>query len=247
MRTLKNEVAAREKEAFYRMEVEERRGRDDVTWHNLPGMSLFIHSQCGVDHLARRLGFYAVTNKYSYQGATPETDAFLDIAYLISGKKQETIRTFEWMSENAGEKFICESLCPRSGIYGFRKYPEWDYEKTNPFDVINQMVLSATGEDMHPYDYFGLPEPTAEGCELTTDSWADWSYTSGDSKEGTVTYTYTPETSMDLYIYFKATHCEKVEVTGPSGKRNYSDEDGHIIEVGDVNSGETVTLVFLSG
>ena len=31
---------------------------------------------------------YAVTNKYSYQGATPETDAFLDIAYLISGKKQ---------------------------------------------------------------------------------------------------------------------------------------------------------------
>lgn len=41
VRTLKNEVAAREKEAFYRMEVEERRGRDDVTWHNLPGMSLF--------------------------------------------------------------------------------------------------------------------------------------------------------------------------------------------------------------
>ncbi len=245
VRTLKNEVAAREKEAFYRMEVEERRGRDDVTWHNLPGMSLFSSTaNAGVDHLARRLGFYAVTNKYSYQGATPETDAFLDIAYLISGKKQETIRTFEWMSENAGENLYVNHCALGPGFMVSENIREWDYEKTNPFDVINQIILSATGEDMHPYDYFGLPEPTAEGCELTTDSWADWSYTSGDSKEGMVTYTYTPETSMDLYIYFKATHCEKVEVTGPSGKRNYSDEDGHIIEVGDVNSGETVTFVF---
>lgn len=242
---LKNEAAERESNHFYRIELEERRGRDDVTWHNLPGMSLFSSTvNAGVDNLARRLGFYSVTNKYSYQGATPETDAFLDIGYLISNKKQDTIRTFEWMSEKDGENLYINHCALGLGFMVSENIRDWDYEKTNPFEVINQMVLSATDTDLRPYDYFGLPEPSAEGCELTTDSWADWSYTSGESGEGTVTYTYTPEADQDLYIYFKATHCEKVEVTGPSGKRSYSDEDGHIIEVGDVNGGETVTLVF---
>ena len=99
-------------------------------------------------------------------------------------------------------KFICESLCPRSGIYGFENIREWDYEKTNPFDVINQMVLSATGEDMHPYDYFGLPEPTAEGCELTTDSWADWSYTSGrQQRRNGYLYVHTGDFHGFIYLF----------------------------------------------
>ena len=60
---LKKEVDEREAGDFYRMELEERRGRDDVTWHHLPGMSLFSSTaNAGVDHLAKRLGFYAVTN-----------------------------------------------------------------------------------------------------------------------------------------------------------------------------------------
>lgn len=245
VRGLKKEVEKREDGGFYRMELEERRGRDDVTWHNIPGMSLFSSTvNAGVDNLARRLGFYSVTNKYSYQGATPETDAFLDIGYLISGKKQDRIRTFDWAGESGGENLYINHCALGPGFMVSENIREWDYQKTNPFEVINQMVLSAMDSNVRPYDYFGFPEPTAENCELTTDSWADWSYTSEESGKGTVTYTYTPEAYQDLYVYFKATHCKKVEVEGPSGKQSYSDEDGHIIKVGDVNAGETVTMVF---
>lgn len=243
--TLKAQVDEREKDNFYRMELEERRGRDDVTWHHLPGMSLFSSTaNAGVDHLAKRLGFYAVTNKYSYQGATPETDAFLNIEYLISKQKQDSIRTFEWLSEADGRNLYQNHCGLGLGFMVSDNIFNWDYEKTNPFEVINQLALSATGMEIRPYTYFGLPEPTAEGCELTTDSWADWSYTADSAEDGKVTYTYTPEKEQDLYIYFKAAHCVKVEVTHNEESQSYSDEDGHIIQVGTVKAGETVTLVF---
>ena len=61
--TLKNHVETWERENFYRFELEERRGRDDVTWHNLPGVSLFSSTvNAGVNQLIRRLGYYSVTN-----------------------------------------------------------------------------------------------------------------------------------------------------------------------------------------
>lgn len=240
---LKAQIEEREGENFYRAELEERRGRDDVTWHHLPGMSLFSSTvNAGVDHLAKRLGFYSVTNKYSYQGATPETDAFLNIDYLISKHKEERIRTFDRLSE-AEDRYLYQNHCALGlGFMASENILQWDYEKTNPFEVINQLILSATGEEIRPYRYFGLPEPTAEGCELTTDSWADWSYTGEEGADGTVTYVYTPEEAQDLYIYFKASHCTKAEVVRGEEKETYSDEDGHIFRVGAMEPGETVTL-----
>ncbi|MFR1760567.1 YfhO family protein [Frisingicoccus sp.] len=242
---LRETIEEREGENFYRVELEERRGRDDVTWHHLPGMSLFSSTaNAGVDHLAKRLGFYAVTNKYSYQGATPETDAFLNIDYLISKHKEERIRTFDWF-DTVDDRNLYQNHCALGlGFMVSENILQWDYEKTNPFEVINQLMLSATGEELRPYRYFGMPEWTAEGCELTTDSWADWSYTAEDGVDGTVTYVYTSEKSQDLYMYFKAAHCTKVEVIRDEESKSYSDEDGHIFHVGEVEAGETVTLIF---
>lgn len=242
---LKKEISDREGDDFYRIELEERRGRDDITWHNLPGMSLFSSTvNAGVDNLVRRLGFYAVTNKYSYQGATPETDAFFNIKYLLSNIEQDNIRTFEWLDTNDGKNLYQNYCALGMGFMVSEDILQWDYEKTNPFDVINHMTTLCTGLDSQPYHYFGLPEPTAEGCDLTTDSWADWSYTATDGGDGTVTYTYTPDAYQDLYIYFKATHCKKLEVVTPSGKKSYSDEDGHIVHLGSLNGGDRITLVF---
>lgn len=242
---LREIIEEREGENFYRAELEERRGRDDVTWHHLPGMSLFSSTaNAGVDHLAKRLGFYAVTNKYSYQGATPETDAFLNIDYLISSHETDRIRTFDRI-DTAENRYLYQNHCALGlGFMVSENILQWDYEKTNPFEVMNQLMVSSTGEELRPYRYFGLPEWTAEGCELTTDSWADWSYTAEDGVDGTVTYVYTSEKSQDLYMYFKAAHCTKVEVMRAQESKSYSDEDGHIFYVGQVEAGETVTLIF---
>ena len=243
--TLKSEIEEREADNFYRVELEERRGRDDVTWHNIPGMSLFSSTvNAGVDHLAKRLGFFAVTNKYSYQGATPETDAFFNIKYLMSNQKSDTVRTFEWMSEADGKNLYINHCALGLGFMVSDNILNWDYEKTNPFDVINQMVMAATDSEEKPFRYFGIPDPSAEGCDLTTDTWADWSYTSTDNGEGEITYTYVSDKEQDFYFYFKAAHCVSVRVAYLENKKTYSDEDGHIVHVGQLSEGDEVTLTF---
>ena len=81
-----------------------------------------------------------------------------------------------------------------------------------------------------------------DGAVLTTDSWAYWSYTASDKKDGTITYTYVSDQMQDMYIYFKASHCSNIAVDHNGSTKTYSDEDGHIIHVGQVYDGDTVTL-----
>lgn len=243
--TLKNHVETWERENFYRFELEERRGRDDVTWHNLPGVSLFSSTvNAGVNQLIRRLGYYSVTNKYSYEGATPESDAFLNVKYLVSREKKDQIRTFEYVKTVDDRHLYINENALGLGFMVSEDILQWDYEKTNPFEVINQMMTSVMGEEIRPYTYFGLDQPVSDGCALTTDSWADWSYTATTKRDGTVKYTYIPEKSQELYIYFKAAHCSKVKVEYEGFSKSYSDEDGHIIPVGSVNAGQMITLTF---
>ncbi|HIU02695.1 MAG TPA: YfhO family protein [Candidatus Onthocola gallistercoris] len=240
---LKGRVAAQD-DSFYRMEVEERRGRDDVTWHNLPGMSLFSSTvNAGTDNLMRRLGFYAVTNKYSYEGATPETDAILNIKYLLSNKKQETIRTFEWEDSADGKNLYKNDMALGQGFMVSEDILNWDYEQTNPFNVLNSFNQAATGSSQLLYQSFGIGVPEAEGCSVEQDTWADFSYSHGE-EGGTLTWTYTAQSDEEVYIYFKATRCERLRVETPEGSASYTDEDGHIVEIGNLSAGDTVTLTF---
>ena len=242
---LKKQIEEKENESFYRVEVEERRGRDDITWHNLPGASLFSSTvNAGVNNIVKRLGYYAVTNKYSYQGATPETDAFFNIEYLISRNQKEKIRSFDYMTTEDNRYLYHNNDALGLGFMVSEQILAWDYEKTNPFETINQMMTAAMGDEVRPYTYFGFPEPVADGCALTTASWADWSYRATDRRDGTVTYTYVSDRTQDLYFYFKAAHCSKIKVSYGDSTKSYSDEDGHIVQVGYVESGDVVTVVF---
>lgn len=245
VKEIKQRLEETEADSFYRVELEERRGRDDVTWHNIPGMSLFSSTaNAGVDHIAKRLGFYAVTNKYSYEGATPEADAFLNIKYLISKNEKDSIRSFNYLDTVDNRYLYVNEDALGLGFMVSEDILSWDYEKTNPFEVINQWMTSVMGEETRPYTYFGIPEPVSDDCILTTDTWADWSYTSTGSGDGTISYTYVSDETQDLYFYFKAAHCTNVTVQYGEDSHTYSDEDGHIIHVGQVQPGECVSLKF---
>ena len=243
VRKLKAQLEA-EDDGFYRVEVEERRGRDDVTWHNLPGMSLFSSTvNAGTDNLMRRLGFYAVTNKYSYEGATPETDAILNIKYLLSDQYQSKIRSFEWQDTEDGKNLYKNNMALGAGFMVSDRIRDWDHEQTNPFNVINSFNETATGRSDLLYEIFGIGLPEEKGCSVTQDTWADFSYSGGEA-DGTLTWTYTAQEDEEIYIYFKATHCERLRVETPAGSSSYNDEDGHIVGVGELKTGDTVTLTF---
>ena len=52
------------------------------------------------------------------------------------------------------------------------------------------------------------------------------------------------QSDEEVYIYFKATRCERLRVETPEGSASYTDEDGHIVEIGNLSAGDTVTLTF---
>lgn len=243
--SLKEQVALIEGENFYRFELEERRGRDDVTWHNIPGVSLFSSTvHAGVNHVVRRLGLFSTTNKFSYEGATPESDAFLNVKYLVSKDFKDQIRTFKYMDTVDERHLYVNENALGLGFMVSEDILQWDYEKTNPFEVIDQMMTSVMGEEIRPYTYFGLEEPVVDGCVLTKDSWADWSYTATSNPSGTIKYTYIPEKNQELYIYFKAPHCTRVIAEYADVSKSYSDEDGHIIPIESLEAGQMLTLTF---
>ena len=246
VQTIKKDIEAQEGTDFYRVELEERRGRDDVTWQNLPGASMFSSTvNAGVNQILKRVGYFSATNKYSYEGATPETDAFFDIKYLISKEATSQIRTFEYMGTESERHLYKNEDALGLGFMVSNDMLSWEYERTNPFEVINQMMTAAIGEETRPYSYFGFPEPVADGLTLTTSSWADWSYKVADKRDGTVTYTYISNQTQDLYVYFKASHASKVRVEHAGTSKSYTDEDGHIIHVGDVYEGDMVVLTIV--
>lgn len=47
-----------------------------------------------------------------------------------------------------------------------------------------------------------------------------------------------------MYIYFEASHCEKLKVTIDGKTETYSDKRGHIVHLGQCDAGKVVTLDF---
>ena len=69
----------------YRTEIGQIKGRDDVTRYHLNSLS-FFSSTCDdrLEDLMDALGLYKAGNKFTYEGATPLTDAMLGIRYVAS-------------------------------------------------------------------------------------------------------------------------------------------------------------------
>jgi uncharacterized membrane protein YfhO len=108
--------------------LEERRGRDDVTWHNLPGLSLFSSTvHAGVNQVMRRVGYFSTTNKFSYEGATPESDAFFNIKYLVSKDLKDRIRTFEYMNTLDERHLYLNENALGLGFMVSEDVLQWDY------------------------------------------------------------------------------------------------------------------------
>ncbi len=244
VQTLKGRIEEKEPEnAFYRTEMQERCRRNDVTWQNLPGMGLFSSTEnVGVQHLMYRLGFYSVTNKYSYEGETPETDMIMGIKYLISNRDRESFRRFVQTDWIDGEFLYENDRALSLGFMVNEDFNTWNYEQSNAFSVINDMISSMTGEDISVFQSYAVGDAVSVEAIITQESWADWNYSGGE--DGTIRVRYISEYDQDMYAYFRAGKCREVKVEGAPEEISTSDEDGHIIHVGKINEGDKIDFIF---
>ncbi len=232
------------KDTFYRMELGEIRGRDDVIRYNLNGLS-FFSSTCDdrMEKLMGSLGFYKAGNKYTYEGATPLTDAIFSIRYVVSGIEIEAPNVS--LTGETENKYIYENeqWLPVGFIVN-DEIEDWKYVEGDPFLTQNDFVRMATDTERALFTVIDAGEPETDGCEITMTEDDVWHYRAYE-ETGDLTWEIVPYQDCDIYMYFEAPYCESVRVTKADGESTvYGDEGGHIIHVGECAAGEKVTAEF---
>lgn len=230
-------------QTFYRMELAQIRGRDDVTWHHLNGMSFFSSTADDrMEKLMGALGFYNSGNKYSYKGATPLTDAMLAIRYVISKDEMDVSNLS--LCEKTENKYIYENQQSLSA--GFMVNSEaagWKIVEGEPFSIQNDFVRMATDTDELLFTRMEVSEPEVTGGSLTSTGEDKYYYERTES-DGSLTWQLVFEDQQDVYIYFEASHCKSLKVIIDGKTQTYSDQKGHIVHVGQCDAGRVVTLNF---
>lgn len=231
--------------SFYRMEIAQIQGRDDVTRYHLNGMG-FFSSTCDdhMEHLMHDLGFFMSGNKYSYKGATPLTDALLGIRYVASNT--EIIWPDLTFVKQIGKEYIYENDTSLSvGFLTDDKIKNWSILDEMPFSVQNDFAMLATGSSEHIFDIdaFSVGEPTGDGVTVTALDDDTWNYI-GDTTGGSVTFKLQfTETAQD-YIYFSAPNCENMVLSVDGVETTFTDQKGHIVYLGNCGPDSEVTLRF---
>ena len=226
----------------YRMEIGEIKGRDDVTRYHLNSMS-FFSSTCDdrLEDLVDALGFYKAGNKFTYEGATPLTDAMLGIRYVAA--KEELSAYNLQMVDTIGEEYIFENR--RELPIGYLvddNLLDWAIVSGDPFRTQNDFASLAAGTEDPVFTSLETPEPEISSGEFTSTEDCRWYYS--DSGEGEITFHLNFNQGQDVYAYFEASHCSKVEVESYGNTDSYSDERGHIIHVGPCGEDAQVTMTF---
>ncbi len=230
-------------DTFYRVELAQIRGRDDITWHHLDGMSFFSSTADDrMEKLMGALGFYNSGNKYSYKGTTPLTDAMLAIKYVISNK--EMFFTNMTLCEETENKYIYENN--QSLAVGYmvnEETADWKIVEGDPFPTQNDFVRLATDVEDALFTPLTVPEPEITGGTITGTGEDKYFYDRTES-EGSLTYQLVFGDPQDIYLYFEASHCESLKVIIDGKTETYSDQRGHIVHLGTCDAGKVVTLDF---
>lgn len=204
--------------SFYRVEKVTRKTKNDGAWMNFPTVSLFSSTaNADLSQFFKKLGCESSTNAYSITGSTPLVDALFAVKYALYSEETEDTGTSAMISMK-DEMYLHENTYALSlgFMVPYDLENNWQLELTNPAEVQNDLVV-VLGAD---------PVLSEVPSEITGTS-----------------FTFTPETDGDYYVFVNNKKVEKV--TAFIGERTRSFENvsrGYLLELGFLKSGEQVTL-----
>lgn len=221
------EQVNREDSGFFRMEKYDRRTKNDAAWHGYRGASLFSSTTiAGISDLYGMLGLEESCNAYAYYGHTPLTEALLSVKYVFSNETREdsnlsSLYTSSLDSDSNIYLYRNNYVLPLGFMVDSNLSAQLNTVSSNPFSVQNSLALALGSEG----DLFNR-------LEVTTVNDINQIYA---------------DSTMHLYIY-SATSCDNIDVeisnegVAVSGENYDSMKHKHIIDVGTVESGSTVSV-----
>lgn len=235
------------KEDFYRIELNHYKYLDEISFHNLNGISLFgSTADADTVRIMGRLGFYTATNEHLYRGATQFTDSLLGVRYTLKREDVHHKNTFS-LTKDFESVEVYENPYPLA--LGFKVSPDIRYfDKTNGtvFDVQNRLAKSMTGEESLIFTRLDGESTLEQSDNVTTEEKGGtyYSFEKSDDKAAFITMQIRIKEDMDLYIYPSGTSLSEVVVWLDSDLVSSGRLFLQCVYVGKVKEGQLLTVKF---
>ncbi|MGC6175945.1 YfhO family protein [Lacrimispora sp. 38-1] len=204
--------------AFYRVEKVTRKTKNDGAWMNFPSVSLFSSTaNADLSKFFKKLGCESSTNAYSITGSTPLVDALFAVKYAL-------------YSEEAGENEISSLVSVQDEMQLRENTYALSLGVMMPYDVENNWQLDLTN-------------PAEVQNDLSVVLGASPVLSEVPSEVKGKSFTFTPDTDGDYYVFVSNKKVEKVTALLGEKTKNFDNVSrGYLLELGYLKSGEEVTL-----
>jgi len=236
------------RDALCRTEINEFSGRNNAMYLGFKSMSLFSSTLSdGLDELMDHMGFFAAVNKFSYECSTCLTDDILGIRYLMSEKKTDRIRGFEYLQEVDNNYLYINKNALSIGFMVRPSYAKWHTESENPWEVLNDYAKKAAGTEADVFDEEAVgAAPEAFGGQITKQEENKYHFSKDASDdEHKVVFKIPVSCIRERYIYYEAPHMDKLTLEINGNSRSFSDTRGHIADLGQCGPEDEIILTFI--
>ena len=203
---------------FYRVEKVTRKTKNDGAWMNFPSVSLFSSTaNADLSKFFKKLGCESSTNAYSITGSTPLVDALFGVKYAL-------------YSEETGENEVSSLVSVQDDMQLWKNNYALSLGFMMPYDVENNWQLELTN-------------PAEVQNDLSVVLGASPVLSEVPSEVKGKSFTFTPDTDGDYYVFVSNKKVEKVAALMGEKTKNFDNVSrGYLLELGYLKSGEEVTL-----
>lgn len=248
-REVKDALDELEGDDTYRMELTSLRARMDPAWYNYNGASTFSSMAYEkLSNLQEQLGLFGnYINSYTYNAQTPVYNSMMSLKYIVDNNEYnpplntnlyEHVVSSGKFNAYRNKYYLPIAYCVDSGI------ELWSYDSANPFDVQNDYFYQATGiEDVFtPLEisdsYFYNIDPIIIGLDSGYMNY----YKTQSDESGTISFTLTPQTTQNVYLFIESSGVEYVTVSIGYNQYSYNTSREYIYDIGECDAGTPITV-----
>ena len=235
---------------FFRAETTHSQTLNDGALNGYNGVSAFTSSaNVKVTEFMQTLGYGAKNtyNRYCYEEASPVSNLFLNLKYMIERDGRDKASTYFDEINRFGDAVLLQNNYHLP--LGFLTEPELaDLEfdvSNNGFQFQNKLISTATGIDRDVWKILSGENMSIEGQDVTITEQNSTGYCKYkvDLSNGTIVYTYTVDMDGFMCIYVNQPKRNGVAIW-VNGEQRYTEAITlpQMLAVGDVSMGDVVEL-----
>lgn len=252
---IKSETEDEDTELFYRTELSKLRTRMDASWYGYNGVSVF--SSMAYEHTAKlmeKLGLFGNNiNSYTYYPQTPVFNSMVSIRYVYDTTDNliNSDKIYTELGSNPSFTAYKYNYYLPLGYMVSEKIANWNTTSSNPFDVQNEYVNSATGTvapvftnvEVTDFESTNLNTVSAETINNSA-SFTVSKVTSGSTATGTVVIDV--EEDGEYYVYAGSTRLDSIQFSAEGLNYTYvsSAIQPFVMDVGYQKAGSQIRVVY---